>query len=100
MRGKKGGRTIFRWLVHVSQQFVLQLREKRRLRWGKIVLTPFLALLVSHADAQDVRRPNFVILLADDLGYSDTGCYGGEIETPNLDALAAGGLRYSQHYNT
>lgn len=46
------------------------------------------------------RQPNFLILLADDLGYSDLGCYGGEIETPNLDALAAGGLRYTDFYNT
>ena len=45
-------------------------------------------------------RPNFLILLADDLGYSDLGCYGGEIKTPNLDALAAGGLRFTQFYNT
>ena len=44
--------------------------------------------------------PNVLLILADDLGYSDLGCYGGEIETPNLDALAAGGLRYTQFYNT
>ena len=44
--------------------------------------------------------PNIVIILADDLGYSDLGCYGGEIETPNLDRLAAGGLRFTQFYNT
>jgi arylsulfatase len=41
-----------------------------------------------------------VIILADDLGYSDLGCYGSEIETPNLDALARGGLRFTQFYNT
>ena len=45
------------------------------------------------------RRPNIVVILADDLGYSDLGCYGGEIETPHLDRLAAGGLRFSQFYN-
>jgi len=45
-------------------------------------------------------RPNFLIFLADDLGFSDIGCYGGEIATPNLDGLAAGGLRYTQFYNT
>lgn len=44
--------------------------------------------------------PNVVIILADDLGFSDLGCYGGEIRTPNLDGLAAGGLRYTQFYNT
>jgi arylsulfatase len=46
------------------------------------------------------ERPNVVIIMADDLGYSDLGCYGGEIATPNLDALAAGGLRFTQFYNT
>jgi arylsulfatase len=46
------------------------------------------------------RRPNIVLILADDLGFSDLGCYGGEIQTPNLDALAAGGLRFTQFYNT
>jgi len=45
-------------------------------------------------------RPNFLIILADDLGFSDIGCYGGEIATPQLDALAAGGLRFTQFYNT
>lgn len=44
-------------------------------------------------------KPNVVFILADDLGYSDLGCYGGEIATPNLDALAKGGLRFTQGYN-
>ncbi len=45
-------------------------------------------------------KPNFVLILADDLGYSDLGCYGSEIATPNLDRLAAEGLRFTQFYNT
>jgi arylsulfatase len=45
-------------------------------------------------------RPNVLMILADDLGYSDIGCYGSEIETPNLDALAKGGLQFTQFYNT
>ena len=45
-------------------------------------------------------KPNVVLILNDDMGYSDIGCYGGEIETPNLDRLAANGLRFSQFYNT
>jgi len=45
-------------------------------------------------------RPNILVILTDDLGFSDVGCYGSEIETPNLDRLAAGGLRFTQFYNT
>lgn len=45
------------------------------------------------------ERPNFVVVLVDDMGYSDPGCYGGEIETPNLDRLAAEGVRFSEFYN-
>jgi arylsulfatase A-like enzyme len=55
---------------------------------------------VREAAAAEPRRPNFLIILADDLGFSDLGCYGGEIETPNLDALAANGLRFTNFYNT
>lgn len=50
--------------------------------------------------ASAAQRPNIVVIMTDDLGYSDISCYGGEIETPNLDALAANGLRFSQFYNT
>lgn len=45
-------------------------------------------------------RPNVMLILADDMGFSDVGCYGGEIATPNLDALAKNGLRFTQFYNT
>ncbi|MDR6568046.1 arylsulfatase [Chitinophaga ginsengisegetis] len=45
-------------------------------------------------------RPNIVLILADDMGFSDAGCYGGEIHTPNLDFLSANGIRYTQFYNT
>jgi len=44
-------------------------------------------------------RPNVLLILCDDLGYSDLGCYGGEIQTPNLDRLAANGMRFTQFYN-
>lgn len=59
-----------------------------------LLLLSFVSLHAASA------RPNFVIILADDLGYSDLGCYGSEIATPNLDKLAAGGLRFTQFYNT
>ena len=56
----------------------------------------FLLTLVS---VQAAPKPNIVLILADDLGYSDLGCYGGEIDTPHLDALAASGLRFERFYN-
>lgn len=46
------------------------------------------------------EKPNIIVILVDDMGFSDIGCYGSEIPTPNLDALAAGGLRFTQFYNT
>jgi arylsulfatase len=51
------------------------------------------------AAAEPAERPNVLLILADDLGFSDLGCYGGEIATPNLDRLAANGLRFRQFYN-
>src|SRR5689334_3418077 len=59
-----------------------------------------LGALAPATPAPAAERPNVVVILADDLGYSDLGCYGSEIETPNLDALANGGLRFTQFYNT
>ena len=45
-------------------------------------------------------QPNVILIMSDDMGFSDLGCYGGEIDTPNLDALAASGVRFTQFYNT
>ncbi|MVM31704.1 sulfatase-like hydrolase/transferase [Spirosoma sp. HMF4905] len=46
------------------------------------------------------RKPNIIVIMADDMGFSDLGCYGGEIHTPNIDFLANNGIRYTQFYNT
>ena len=56
--------------------------------------------IVPSASAQNRRKPNIVLIMSDDMGFSDIGCYGGEIHTPTLDHLAAGGLRFTQFYNT
>ena len=48
---------------------------------------------------KNLQQPNIILILSDDMGYSDLGCYGGEVETPNLDALAKNGLRFTQFYN-
>ena len=61
----------------------------------------FLALSASIGlAAQQQTRPNILLIVADDLGYSDLGCFGGEIETPNIDALASNGVRFAQFYST
>lgn len=79
-----------------------------RLYWNHIVLNLLLNrlwgvawLMIAMASlAAGAERPNVVLIMVDDLGFSDLGFHGGEIATPNLDALAAGGVRFSQFYNT
>ncbi len=56
-------------------------------------------LLGTGCSEKEPEPPNVLLILADDLGFSDLGCYGGEIETPSLDALAYNGLRFTQFYN-
>ncbi len=67
---------------------------------GKICAAVLVALVTAVGCAHAATQPNVIIIMADDVGYSDLGCYGGEIATPNLDALAAGGVRFTQFYNT
>ena len=57
-------------------------------------------LFLSASALRAADQPNIVLIMADDLGFSDLGCYGSEIETPNLDQLAGGGIRFNQFYNT
>ena len=64
-------------------------------------LTALPALLPALASAQQqATRPNIMLIVVDDMGYSDLGCFGGEVESPNLDALAASGMRFTQFYNS
>jgi arylsulfatase A len=65
--------------------------------WVGIVAT---ATVLAAANVGVSAPPNVVVILADDLGFSDLGCHGGEIDTPHLDRLAGGGLRFTQAYNT
>ena len=58
-----------------------------------------LCSIVAIPRSSCAERPNIIVIMADDMGFSDLGCYGGEIQTPNLDRLAAEGLRFSQFYN-
>jgi arylsulfatase len=59
-----------------------------------------LILLFVLLTGLQAEKPNIILIMADDLGFSDIGCYGGEINTPNIDAMAADGLRFTQFYNT
>jgi arylsulfatase A-like enzyme len=64
------------------------------------LLAASFVLLVNLAGSNAAERPNIILMMSDDMGYSDLGCYGGEINTPNLNRLAEGGLRFTQFYNT
>ncbi len=71
--------------------------------WFAIAATLFVIVSggpSAMAEASAHRRPNILLILADDVGYSDLGCQGGEIPTPNLDALASGGARFTHFYNS
>ena len=68
-------------------------------RLGTALFT-ILIVAGSLATAFAKERPNIIFILVDDMGYSDIGCYGGEVKTPNLDKLARNGLRFSNMYNT
>ena len=63
-----------------------------------VLLLAGLAYSTSPCRADD--RPNIIVIMVDDMGWSDLGCYGGEIRTPNIDGLAGGGLRFTSFYNT
>jgi arylsulfatase len=72
-------------------------------RLRTIVALAALVLTASLAFAQAApgdRRPNVLVILADDMGWSDIGAFGSEISTPNIDTLAAGGVKFTQFYNT
>ena len=66
----------------------------------RTLLSAACSLLSFASFAAQPSKPNILVIVADDMGYSDLGCYGSEIKTPNLDQLAADGLRFTQCYNT
>lgn len=72
--------------------------QRLRLGFAETFFAASLFALVSFASAAE--RPNIVVILSDDMGWSDLGCYGGEIATPTLDSLAENGVRFTQFYNT
>ena len=66
------------------------------MKLGKWIAAAWLLASVALA----AGKPNIIVILVDDMGFSDLGCYGGEIQTPNIDRLAAGGVRFSRFYNS
>jgi arylsulfatase A-like enzyme len=91
------------WICH-SARCVWRIGRRRAVRQSSPVKS--IRLLLAGAalslalSAPAAPRPNIILIMADDVGYSDLGCYGGEIHTPTLDSLAAGGVRFTQFYNT
>lgn len=72
---------------------------KIRAKVSLFLIALFAGVFIAFSDVSR-NRPNIILILADDLGWSDIGCYGGEIRTPNIDSLAANGLRFTQFYNS
>ena len=77
------------------------LRRRSRVRYTTLLVlaASLLGVPLTAANADANSKPNIILILADDLGFSDLGCYGSEIETPNLDSLANHGVRFTQMYN-
>ena len=73
----------------------------RNVTYGLLILTAVGCLSDTETVGRNVtEKPNILLIMVDDMGFSDIGCYGGEIDTPTIDRMAANGLRYTQFYNT
>ena len=86
------------WTLKTSKLFPVSKMGYTRFV-NRLVCSAFafvLTVLCAHA----AERPNILIILGDDIGYTDIGCFGGEIQTPNIDSLAKTGVRFTQFYNT
>ena len=83
-------------MQHLDRRHFLQLAAAG----ATVSAFPFGCGSARRGEATSANKPNIIVIMADDMGFSDIGCYGGEIETPHIDALAGNGLRFRQFYNT
>jgi arylsulfatase len=90
--------------IIVAKEFSMQRLHMDGWLWRVAALVLLLAMVSLPVgrvvEAEPESRPNIIVMMSDDMGWSDIGCFGGEINTPNLDRLAANGLRFTQFYNT
>ncbi|MEZ5043671.1 MAG: arylsulfatase [Saprospiraceae bacterium] len=78
----------------------MKIKVFKTLRWALVPMVLFGSCSPKGPTTTEKHtRPNIILIMGDDIGYSDLGCYGAEIQTPNLDKLAAGGMRFKQFYN-
>lgn len=75
------------------------MKKIRTIGFAILILNVIISSCKLHQKGNRIERPNIILIMADDMGFSDIGCYGGEINTPNLDYLAKEGIRYTQFYN-
>ncbi len=92
-------------IVSISNKRIIMIRCQSLVIWNTwsllLMLTGIFISCSGPKEAhQDILRPNILLLVADDLGYADLGCYGGDIETPNIDNLAARGIRFSRFHTS
>jgi arylsulfatase A-like enzyme len=89
--------SLFHGIHMVDESGVMNVRVHKQ----SVTVLFFAMVLSSAAVAEEpANRPNIIVILVDDMGYSDLGAYGGEVDTPHIDALAANGLRFTQNYNS
>ena len=70
------------------------------MKYNSFIKATGFAVVMTAVNTFAQNKPNVIIILVDDMGYSDIGAYGGEVDTPNIDSLAKNGLRFTQNYNS